>query len=324
MKNEYHSVYEQSLNLLVKVAYLYYLKALPQSDIAMKLGISVPTVSRLLKKAKKDGVVSFKMESRYLECLDFEERLKEIYGLRDVVIAPELSSSATAVKKHVAREGARYLQRIVTKDDILGIAWGRIVQYLTFYLNPSLKVDAPFLVLNSNIFASSADLDQEQLERRMSMSFSKNDENATNEAQFNAAQAKTSLKNFDQNSSMFRSFESCTISISGAGSFYPVMDSRSHVILTKEQIAELNALGACGDIMLRFIDQYGNECESSLKDENYGISLTTYKKIPTKIIVASGVFKAHAIRAFIRGKFVDVLVIDQDLARELLAIADEK
>lgn len=56
---------------------------------------------------------------------------------------------------------------------------------------------------------------------------------------------------------------------------------------------------------------------SSLKNSHLGIDLETYKKIPTKIIVAAGAFKARTIRAFVKGGYVDVLIIDQTLAREL-------
>ena len=48
----------------------------------------------------------------------------------------------------------------------------------------------------------------------------------------------------------------------------------------------------CSDLMLRFIDQDGEECKTSLKDRTASISLEEYKQIPQKIIVASGEQKA--------------------------------
>lgn len=45
-------VYEQSTNLIVKAAFYYYIEGMSQSEISELLGISVPTVSRILKKRK--------------------------------------------------------------------------------------------------------------------------------------------------------------------------------------------------------------------------------------------------------------------------------
>jgi len=88
-------------------------------------------------------------------------------------------------------------------------------------------------------------------------------------------------------------------------------------MLTQEQIDELISLDVYGDLMLHFIDKDGRECDSSLKNSHLGIDLDTYKKIPTKIIVAAGAFKARTISAFVKGGYVDVLIIDQTLAEEL-------
>ena len=50
-------VYEQSTNLIVKAAFYYYIEGMSQSEISELLGISVPTVSRILKKAKDKRIV---------------------------------------------------------------------------------------------------------------------------------------------------------------------------------------------------------------------------------------------------------------------------
>ena len=46
--------YHQSVSLVLKVAYLYYIENKPQNEISSMLGISVTTVSRLLNKARED------------------------------------------------------------------------------------------------------------------------------------------------------------------------------------------------------------------------------------------------------------------------------
>ena len=73
-----------------------------------------------------------------------------------------------------------------------------------------------------------------------------------------------------------------------------------------------------GDIMLRFFDENGNECDTDLRDRTLSIELDAYKKIPTKILAVSGVHKAAALKAALVGKMADVLIIDEKLAAELI------
>ena len=124
MKSE---VFNQSRCAVLRAASLYYLEGCSQKSIAQQLDVSVPTVSRLLKKAREDGLVSFVIPRPYMECLELERNLRECYGLEEVIVVPPDPSgdeSTMTVKKAVALEGARYVQRIIRPEDILGIAWG--------------------------------------------------------------------------------------------------------------------------------------------------------------------------------------------------------
>lgn len=112
-------VYEQSTNLIVKAAFYYYIEGMSQSEISELLGISVPTVSRILKKAKDKRIVEFNIPEQYVDCVYLETKLKKITGLKEVIISPCIESrqdiTENEVKKNVALEGARYLQRIIRK-----------------------------------------------------------------------------------------------------------------------------------------------------------------------------------------------------------------
>ena len=70
--------YDQSTFLVLKAAYLYYISEKPQGEIAEELGISVTTVSRLLKKAKEEKIIEFVIRDPLVQCLEMEERLEKI------------------------------------------------------------------------------------------------------------------------------------------------------------------------------------------------------------------------------------------------------
>lgn len=59
----------------------------------------------------------------------------------------------------VALEGARYLQRIITSKDVLGIAWGGTMYYLIHYLNPCQRADTIFVTLHGSLTCCDYELD---------------------------------------------------------------------------------------------------------------------------------------------------------------------
>ncbi|SHE59211.1 sugar-binding transcriptional regulator [Lactonifactor longoviformis] len=316
-------VYEQSLNLLVKAAYYYYNVGLPQSDISEKLGVSVPTVSRLLKKTKDKHIVEFCIPSQYIECFHVEQELKARLGIKEVIVSP-INAKADGilekeVKQNVALEGARYLQRMITKEDVLGIGWGRTMYYLIHYLNPSQKIEASFLTLHGSISEAVCNLDTQSLVSRASMAFGGRRYSLMSKASVRSAEHLQKIWKSESGRKIKEYFEAITISVCGVGCWYPKLDSplAKEEYLTKEVIEELKNKRVCADLALHFIDLDGNECNTTLKQTTLTIDLETYRKISTKIVVASGGLKKDAILALLKGKLVDVLVIDYELAERL-------
>ena len=80
---------------------------------------------------------------------------------------------------------------------------------------------------------------------------------------------------------------------------------------------QLEQAGACCDLVLRFLDKNGQECNTPLRSQAVGIPLESYRRIPNKIIVASDERKWVAVLALLRNRLVDTLIIDQNLARNV-------
>lgn len=118
---------------------------------------------------------------------------------------------------------------------------------------------------------------------------------------------------------VFEQFPNITISVSGVGMIYP---EHQYVLvrgdyLSPETIKELEQADACGDLLLRFFDKSGNECCTDMRSRVIGIPWENYKRIPNKVIVASDRRKWVAVLALLKGKLVDTLIIDQNLARSI-------
>jgi DNA-binding transcriptional regulator LsrR (DeoR family) len=326
-------VYNQSTFLLLKAAYLYYIKDLSQNDIAKLLQVSVTTVSRLLKRAKEEKIIEFVIRDPYVECIRLGEKLKEAFGLKDVVVAPSVTDAGLSgeganpdnVKKLVALEGARYLQRIIHERDVLGVAWGSTIYHMINYLNPSQKVDATFVSLHGSISNCVDEWDVRTLVSRMARAFSGRNYFLMAEGLMSSKRSAYMIKREKNIKAVFEMFKNINISITGMGSFYPTPTS---VLATPSYVseAELQSLlgkNTVGDIMLRFFTWGGKECDTELIDRTISIDLEQYRKIETKIVLASGEEKLYPVLESMKGKLLDVLITDYELANMILKANDQ-
>ncbi|MGI6005234.1 MAG: sugar-binding transcriptional regulator [Christensenellales bacterium] len=321
-------VYSPSVWIAMKAAELYYLEGKSQKEVADILELSNSTTSRLLRRAREEQIVEFVIRNPYLDCLSLSRQLEEKYGLQEVIVVPLSAEEASAsdsvnVKRMVAHEGARYIQRIVKPNDILGVAFGRTIYHVINYLNPCQKTDTSFVTLHGSLSCCSYELDVRTLVSRMAMAFGGSQYSLLSEGLLQSSESVANMMREDGIRRIFEMFNRTTISLSGLGSFYPIVSSPLAKIeyLKPSEYEYLKFKGVVGDLMLHFFDKDGNECDTDLKERTLTIDLDTYRKIPCKIVVTAGAHKVHTLRAALRGKFMDVLITDYQLASALLELA---
>lgn len=319
MKGE---VYNQSQCIVSRVAFLYYIEGKSRAEISEETGISASTISRLLKRAKEEGVIQTRMAEPYLTCNRLETELMLQYGLKRVIVVPveeETEDNLDEIKKKVALEGARYVQRIIRDGDVLGMAWGGTMYYLIQYLNPCRKVDANIITMHGSIADCDSKLAVKALVKRAAMAFGGKHATIAYPGLLGSSEEIRRLKQ-GRCREMFTLFHEITISVCGVGSACPNRESllfRTDY-LTQEELKVIRQAGVCSDLILRFIDHDGKECDTPLRERTLSIGLDVYRKIPCKIVAASGSFKAEAVTSLLRGGLVDVLIIDLNMARRLI------
>lgn len=326
-------MYSQSEFLVMKSAYLYFIENKSQYEIADQLKISITTVSRLLKKAREEKIVEFVIRDPYVECIHLEKALGKRFELQEVVIAPGVScredtgigeeENADNIKKLVALEGARYLQRIIKKEDVLGVTWGSTIYHMINYLNPAQKVNAAFVTLHGSIDCCESAFDVRPLVTKMAKAFSGRNYTLLTEALMSSKSIADAIKKEKNIGKVFQMFDEINISIAGTGSMYPKMRSvlGKPEFMTADELSALQSRSVRGDIALRFFDDCGRECQTDLVDRMITIGFEQFKRIKTKITVASGTEKAHTVLSALKGKLINVLIVDYALGTELLRLS---
>ena len=86
------------LEQLVRASRLYYELGETQNAIAEQLGVTRPQVSRLLKRARAEGIVEIRIVDRTSVESPAADMLRRTYGLDAVHLAPTIAMSAAAIQ----------------------------------------------------------------------------------------------------------------------------------------------------------------------------------------------------------------------------------
>ncbi|MFN3925162.1 MAG: sugar-binding domain-containing protein, partial [Pseudarthrobacter sp.] len=136
----------ERVHLLGRVAHMYYEQSATQEAIASTLNISRPTVSRLLKEAREEGVVRIIINSPFRYVSDLEIHLMNAFAHLKQVRVLQTSEAGT-----VARAAASYVGSIVRDGDVIGVSWGYTMDELSQHLpNRSLR-GATVVQLNGGV-----------------------------------------------------------------------------------------------------------------------------------------------------------------------------
>jgi DNA-binding transcriptional regulator LsrR (DeoR family) len=122
---------------------------------------------------------------------------------------------------------------------------------------------------------------------------------------------------------VMKSWKELDLALVGIGSLEPSpLLRQSGNALTDAEQDQLRGAGAVGDVCLRFFDEDGVVLDTPLDQRVVSISPGDLRQVSRRIGVAGGANKYRAIRAALRGGWVNVLITDLDTARGLAEDAD--
>ena len=309
--------------LLSKVASLYYHQNYSQLDIANKLNLSRPKVSRLLKEARERGVVRITVNYSDKNFVDVEVKLEEKFHLKEVVIVDidpdSYAENSPFLKRQMGAEAANYLQRIITKGDVLGVTWGTTLQEMVESIRPQQIEDLHIVQLLGGVGPPEAKAHAADLSRSLAHLFYGSLTLLPAPGIASNPDSKRALLSDQQVKSAYDLFPKVTKAFVGIGSLStnPVLDGDDGLIDPKIH-RELTEKNAVGDISLRFFDKHGKSVKTTLQERLIGIDLDQLKKIDNVVAIAGGKNKIEAICGALRGGYIDVLITDIFTAKALV------
>ncbi len=309
--------------LISKVSSLYYHQNYNQLEIANKLNLSRPKVSRLLKEARERGIVRITVTYSDKNYVDLEVRIEEKFHLKEVVIVEidpvPYNENNRVLKRQMGMEAANYLQRVIAKGDFLGITWGTTLQEMVESIRPQPIEDLHIVQLLGGVGPAEAKAHAADLSRRLAQLFYSHLTLLPAPGIASNAEAKKALLTDQHVKSAMKLFPKITKAFVGVGSLITnqVLASKDELI-SEDVHKELIDKKAVGDISLHFFDRDGNRVKTPLEERLIGIDLDQLSQIDNVIAIAGGKQKVEAILGALRGGYVDVLITDIITAKQLM------
>ena len=113
------------LVLTARVARMYYLDDRSKTEIADELAISRFRVARLLDSARRSGLVRIEIAAPGKVNTDLSAQLQTAFGLQHAIVVDISDDDPVVLRGHLGEAAADVLREIVTRDDVLGLAWAR-------------------------------------------------------------------------------------------------------------------------------------------------------------------------------------------------------
>lgn len=303
--------------ILVKVANMYYVENLKQSEIAQRMGIDRTTVSKYLKKALKDKIVKITVESDSFD--ELEAALEHRFGLKEACVVPK-SYDMQVIKQNMARAGLALLRRIIDDGKVVGLAWGTTISELATMAEQEKNspADVDFVPLDGGPESIDSEYHVNTICYQMARAFSGRSHYIYAPAIAKTAAIRQAILE-DVNYEKISAFwERLNIGIVGIGA--PVKSSNLVWAgsFGREAIESLAHTGAVGEICSVFYDINGREVETPFSDRIIAVGLEKMRNLEYNIGLAASREKVPAIMGALRGHLINVLITDEETAKILL------
>jgi deoxyribonucleoside regulator len=141
----------EKLSKVIEAAKLYYLLDYNQNEIAKILGISRPTVSRLLQQAKSEGIVQITIMDPTEDVDNLALQLEKKFNLKKVIVASIPQFENHIIKNYLGEKAALYLHEIVKDHDIIGVTWGTTLYHIAVELKQKFVKDVKVVQLKGGV-----------------------------------------------------------------------------------------------------------------------------------------------------------------------------
>jgi DNA-binding transcriptional regulator LsrR (DeoR family) len=295
---------------MVRAAWMYYEDELTHAQIARKLHLSRVKVTRLLKRAREQGIVEIRVMQPVPPDMEMSRQLEAAFGLQEAVVV------ASDTSEQLARAAAEMLLYLIESGQNIGFGWSSTVSQMATYVP---RQDAP-------CDCTVVDLVGSMLGKANPYSVSGKIADAL-QAQLlplavpvmvSSAHAHDTLLAEPGIHNTIAAARSSRLAFVGVGEVGPTNTLVEIGYLPPRTMDDLQAAGAVGEMLMRYFDINGNPVPNDADERIIGLRLDDLRQIPNVVLVAYGNHKADALLGALRSGIPQTFITDMSTATLLL------
>jgi len=326
---EHELASRQELRQMVQCLELYYRQQKHQKEIAKTLGVSSSKVSRLLKRAFADGLIRVELDLPQNPRL--EATLMERFGLRDAVVVP--AGSPHELREELGAAAARYFEKVATNGTSVGVSCGFTLYHTIRQLRERRFRELTLFPLSGESTLKLVDLFPNTLVGMMAAKYRPHVTAFALPVQLFGsrreieAERRRLLKN-PQIRRIYQQAHDVRIALVGIGMIGEATPGFCSLAESYGvSVRKLRRLGVVGEINYQPFDAQGQLSDRrelrGLTRRVLAVSADRLREISRSdgkyvIAVAGGPEKREAIRGALRGRFMNVLITDENTALSLV------
>ncbi len=305
------------VELITEIAYLYYEMHYTQIKIGQVMKLSNATVSRLLKEARDSNLIEIKIKYPTIRDSSLEESLKEKFHLKNIRVLSTLNLSYASLIKRIGQLAARLLELYLEDNMTLTVSWGQSVLSTVEALHVSKPLNIR-VVQAQGVFTHEM-IEGSEIVRRLSDHYGNDSLVIHSPLILKDKETCKILLTEPIIKKVISVAENADIALVGIGSIYPEASSfLQNNLLTDEELGELAKEGVVGDICGKHFNRQGEILNNNLNQRTVSINIEKLREIPLVIGVGAGKWKKEAVLAALRGRYINMLVTDSEIARFLI------
>ncbi len=298
--------------LLHSVAKMHYEADLSQVDIAKRIGVSTATVSRLLQRARAEGIVRIEIAD-LVSSDDLATQLTERLGLKRAAVVE--APVNTALSALAAPAGTMLLEAGLRAGSVLALGWGRAISavvaaglpaipgVITVPATGGMQQHAPHFQVNEFV--------------RRAAEQTGGTPHFVHAPYLPSAQTRDAFLSDAAIADSVALWDRIDAAIVGVGLPHAVNSPEASAATPDEQALH----DAAGDVIRHYFDANGCLIEWEGESRMIAVSPAQLRRVPLVIGVAVGANKAAAILGAVRAGFISALVTDIRTAEAVLAVA---
>ncbi len=312
----------ESNRLLTKVATMYYLDNMTQSEIAKRIGINRSSISRMLKKARETGIVTINIKNNFSENLQLEKELEQAFKLKEVIVI-ELGKEKDKkiIKQFLGQACSKYLTRIIHPGNVVGFTWGSTLGFVGEEfkrLSDCKNISATIVPISGGPGNVNNEIHVNTIVSKVAGALKAKPHYLYAPYATAKIETKNAILKDDNYKAILNFWEKLNIAVVGIGALVNSSVLVSTGYFTEKDIKELTQKNIIGETCGTFFDINGNVIESDIVDRVIALSIDKLRKVKFSIAVAESAVKVPAIYGALKGRFVNVLITTDETAKLLL------